>query len=157
MLYHLYFLLLIQQFCFYNFFCCFFPHSLSVLCVCVCVCVYSTKAFSFYFFHIFTSSFVFLYTLLLIIFIFFNGFNILLIFSISKLLSFSMIFFPSYHFFIPQFSLQLLVFHNYLFNFPQISHLSLILYFYIFSHITLFFYKITITNIFHFYCNSSLI
>ena len=127
MLYHLYFLLLIQQFCFYNFFCCFFPHSLSVLCV--CVCVYSTKAFSFYFFHIFTSSFVFLYTLLLIIFIFFNGFNILLIFSISKLLSFSMIFYPSYHFFIPQFSLQLLVIHNYLFNFPQISHLSLILYF----------------------------
>ena len=57
-----------------------------------------------------------------------------------------MIFYPSCCFFIPQFFLQLLVIHNYLFNFPQISHLSLILYFYIFSHITLFFYKITITN-----------
>ena len=68
-----------------------------------------------------------------------------------------MIFYPSCCFFIPQFFLQLLVIHNYLFNFPQISHLSLILYFYIFSHITLFFYKITITNIFHFYCNSRLI
>ena len=68
-----------------------------------------------------------------------------------------MIFYPSCCFFIPHFFLQLLVIHNYLFNFPQISHLSLILYFYIFSHITLFFYKITITNIFHFYCNSRLI
>ena len=156
MLYHLYFLLLIQQFCLYNFFCCFFPHSLNVLCVCVCVCtVPRLSASTFSIFLPLLSSF--LYTLLLIIFIFFSGSNILLIFSISKLLSFSMIFYPSCCFFIPQFSLQLLVIHNYIFNFPQISHLSLILYFYIFSHITLFFYKITITNIFHFYCNSRLI